>query len=150
MSLFLRRLLLRLLLLSRLGYWLLVVLTRCLNFIHNKFCRLLLLFPACCEIIQLEKIHRSTFQQVKDISIVILQSVTKKFRQKCGLFMQNKYFFIKFHHLMKKKIIIMARQLPQRKLAPILVRVGLELGLGLGAIFFMANCTRNKIGTAED
>ena len=136
MSLFLRRLLLRLLLLSRLGYWLLVVLTHCLNFIHNKFCRLLLLFPACCEIVQFEKIHRSTFQQIKDISIVTLQSVTKKFRQKCGLFVQNKYFFIKFHHLMKKKIIIiMARQLSQRKIAPILVRVGLELGLGLGGNF---------------
>lgn len=40
----------------------------------------------------------------------------------------------------------MARQLSQRKIAPILVRVGLELGLG----FFMANCARNKIGTAED
>ena len=135
MSLFLRRLLLRLLLLSRLGYWLLVVLTRCLNFIHNKFCRLLLLFPACCEIIQFEKIHRSTFQQIKDISIVTLQSVTKKFRQKCGLFMQNKYFFIKFHHLMKKKNNNNNGQLSQRKIAPILVRVGLELGLGLGGNF---------------
>ena len=57
-------------------YWLLVVLVCCLNFISqqqqlNQFCRLLLLSSARCEILQFEKSHRSTFQQIKDISICI-------------------------------------------------------------------------------
>ena len=47
---------------------------------------------------QIEKIHRSTFQQIADISIVFLrriwrQSVKKQIWQKYSLFMQSKCFY---------------------------------------------------------